>query len=170
MPVLSDSPEIEFLAGRPLAKVSPKQSHAVVQLALASLVRDLARGRGKVGTEWRFRLAARPTPTSLVPDVAFVSTGRLAKLPPRLREEPPFAPDLAIEIRSPSDRIANVRWKMHAYLEAGAALALDVVVARRKIVAYGSNGVREYAEGDAFAHEALSWLSFRVADAFADLD
>ena len=65
--------------------------------------------------------------TSLVPDIAFVARERLDALAPAKREQPPLSPDVAIEIRSPNDRLANVEWKMRAYLELGGTLALDVI-------------------------------------------
>jgi Uma2 family endonuclease len=172
MQTLADEkPYIEFLAGRPLRKVSPKHRHAAIQAAVVSLLRMLGRGRGTWGTEWRFRIDDRKkSKTHLLPDVAFVSYERWRPLSPKQRQEPPFAPDLAIEIRSPDDREADVLWKMRTYLENGSLIALDVFPEERRIVAYAADGVREFREGEAFHHPSLPWLRFEVHEAFADLE
>jgi len=52
-------------------------------------------------------------------------------------ERPPFAPDLAVEIRSPDDRDRNVARKVEIYLAYGSRLVLDVHPKRKTIVAPG---------------------------------
>ena len=42
----------EYLDGEVHPKVSPRERHAVVQVALGAIMRAAATGRGKVGTEW----------------------------------------------------------------------------------------------------------------------
>ncbi|HEY1976525.1 MAG TPA: Uma2 family endonuclease [Candidatus Baltobacteraceae bacterium] len=164
-------PYVEWLAGRPVPKVSPKHRHAVVQWALCGIVRRLGKGRGTWGTEWRFALDERKGKrTSLVPDIAFVSYERWRPLAQEQQQEPPFAPDVAIEVRSPSDRMKNVLWKVQAYLDGGALLVLDVLPEERRIVAYDRNGATEFSSTDFFEHAAVPWLRFDVAEAFADLE
>lgn len=60
-------------------------------------------------------------PPALLPDVAFVTADRLAALSARDQQRPPFAPDVAIEIRSPSDRERNIARKIELYLARGIA-------------------------------------------------
>lgn len=166
---VSDRMEVEWLAGHAVPKVSPKHRHAVVQLTLAGILQRLARGRGTVGTEWRFRLASEPR-TELVPDVAFASYERWRALSPEERQEPPFAPDIAVEIRSPGDRESNVVWKMRAYLDNGALLALDVLPKERCIRLFAGDGAHEFHLGETFEHQSVPWLRFTVDAAFADLE
>jgi Uma2 family endonuclease len=171
MRVYEDKPEIEYLAGRAVPKVSPKRRHAIVQGALVTLLRNLARGKGDVGTEWRCHPQLKVPKTSLVPDVAFVSRERLATLDSdEQREEPPFAPDIAIEVRSPSDRLSDVEWKMRAYLEFGGIVALDVLPAERIIRSFTKSGAREFAEQDRYTCDELPWFTLDVRDVFADLE
>ena len=170
---IGDEPEIEYLAGRAVAKMSPKHRHAVIQGSLWAVLRRLGRGYGTVGTEWRFRLSEGTQTagkTHLVPDVAFVSYERWRPLSDPERQEPPFAPDVAIEVRSPGDRNADVMWKIRAYLDAGASLVLDVFPEQRRIVAYAAAGALEYDEGDCFECSSVPWLRFDVREAFADLE
>ena len=163
-------PEIEILAGREVPKVSPRTTHSLVQGALWGILSRCAQGRGGVGTEWRFAIDADGDPrTSLVPDVAFVSSERLAVLDAESREEPPFAPDIAIEVRSATDRIADVEWKMAAFLAHGAVLTLDVVPDERVVRAFTHDGIRTYREGERFECAALPWFSFEIAEAFLAL-
>ncbi|HZZ00205.1 MAG TPA: Uma2 family endonuclease [Candidatus Baltobacteraceae bacterium] len=166
-----EKPYVEWLEGRPVPKVSPKHRHSVAQFAICAIVRRLGKGRGTWGTEWRFELDDRKRKrTSLVPDVAFVSYERWRPLGDENRQQPPFAPDIAVEVRSPSDRMKNLLWKVAAYLERGALLVLDVLPEERRIVAYDRNGIAEFATGDLFEHAAVPWLRFAVAEVFEDFE
>ncbi|HTV91962.1 MAG TPA: Uma2 family endonuclease [Verrucomicrobiae bacterium] len=167
---IDQKPYTELLRGRAVRKVSPQRRHALLQPRLAMLVARLAGERGDVGTEWRFYMNAPGDPrTSLVPDIAFVARERLDALSPEQREQPPLSPDVAIEIRSPDDRVADVEWKMGAYLEMGGTLALDVLPEREEIRAFTRSGMNVFGHGDRFTCEAVPWLTFAVAEIFAGL-
>src|SRR5579883_1933662 len=99
------------------AKVSPKRTHALIVAELSGALREWARGRGEAGVEWRVYLGEG---TTVVPDVAFFFDKRLASLTAAQRETPPFAPDIAIEVRSPDDRESNIKRKTQLYLAHGA--------------------------------------------------
>ncbi len=165
-----DKPEIELLDGEARAKVSPRSRHSMVQYAIATLIERCAGERGAVGTEWRFRL---PTQLGavLVPDVAFVYAERLAQLEPELRQEPPFSPDIAVEVRSPSDDVAFLTRKIARYLQTGAVIVLDVDPARRLIIAHAStNDVQQFGPGATLTQTAIPWLNLNVDDVFSRLD
>ena len=166
-----EKPYAEWLGGLRFRKMSPKHRHSVVQGAFWLLLRDLGKGRGTVGTEWRFHLDANPKRrTSLVPDVAFVSYERWRPLSEDDRQEPPFAPDVAIEIRSPGDKRARIEWKIRAYLDKGSLVVFDVLPKQRRIFAHTTAGVRELGESDVFEDVAVPWLRFEVAEVFAGLE
>ena len=170
-PIFIDDREIEILAGRPVRKVSPKHRHAVVQGRLWAILSSLGRGRGTTGTEWRFRLDDLPgAQTRLVPDVAFLSYERWRPLVGEDRQEPPLAPDIAVEVRSPDDRLSNVMWKIRAYLKTGTLLVLDVLPEQRRIITYERDAMHEFGQDETFALESIPWLRFDVAEAFADLE
>jgi Uma2 family endonuclease len=165
---IDERPYIEILDGLRVPKVSPKRVHGMLQWRLAARLQELAGDRGDVGTEWRCWLeTAEPKRTTLVPDVAFFSNERLAALEPAQREEPPFAPDVTIEIRSPGDDKARVEWKMRAYLAHGSVVAMDVLPEMREIRVFTLDGVRVYREGERFASRELPWLAFDVSAVFA---
>ncbi|HLI94954.1 MAG TPA: Uma2 family endonuclease [Candidatus Baltobacteraceae bacterium] len=165
--VLEDLPEIEYIDGKGYRKVSPKRTHAIVQAALLGIFSRCAQQRGSVGPEWRFHLTSK---TSLVPDVSFVSYERLRTLSDEEAEEPPFAPDIVAEVRSPSNRAAPLAAKTRLYLEHGALLVLDVHPKTRAIRAHTKAGVAAYRCGERFTCESVPWLVFEVDELFEKLD
>ena len=100
----------------------------MVQGKLWAILHDLASGRGDVGTEWRCYLTQEERRTSLVPDVAFVSRERLATLSYEERERPHFAPDIAVEVRSPDESRRIREWKIALYLRCGGTLRKAIPV------------------------------------------
>lgn len=167
---IDEKPYIEILDGRRAPKVSSKRRHGVLQWRIAARLQELAGDRGDVATEWRCWLETEGRKaTTLVPDVAFMSSERLSALGPAAREEPPFAPDVAIEIRSPDDRKAHVEDKMHAYLAHGCSAAIDVLPDEREIRVFALDGVRTYREGERFESTDLPWLTLDVTAVFAPI-
>jgi len=167
-----DQLEIEVLRGIEIPKMSPRRRHARLQSTLLRIIEEWAGERGEVCPEWRCWISRAPQDeeTSLVPDIAFVSLERLAPLGDEDAEEPPFAPDIAVEIRSPGDRERNIRTKAALYLSSGAHLVLDVDPARRVVTAFTGTGEQRYGDGDIFTHSAFPGLSFDVRDLFSSAD
>lgn len=164
--MLVDVPEMELVHGRAYRKVSPKRTHAIVQLAVALVLQRCAGERGIVGTEWRMRLSPD---TQLVPDVAYVSFERLRTLSDAEAEESPFAPDIAVEVRSPSHRALITKEKIDAYLTHGSALILDIDPARQAVHACWPGGSQSYRQHERFQCEAVPWLEFRIEELFVKL-
>lgn len=73
------------------------------------------------------------------PDLAFVSTARwpLAKIPPA-RGDWALAPDLAIEISSPSNTLSELLGKVREYFQHGVAEVWLIVPEERQIYVYHS--------------------------------
>jgi Uma2 family endonuclease len=171
MRALIDLPTIEYLDGEAYPKVSPRFTHARVQARLSAILVAAAEKRGWVGTELDVLPGAVDgTKTAFVPDLAFVSSERLAALSAAEREEPPFSPDIAIEIWSLSNDRRYLDRKIAKYLATGAFVVLDVNPNDRTIVAHDAHGARRFIVGDAFEHAAIPWLHFQVGEAFQDLD
>lgn len=171
MPEIDDSekPYVEYLAGRAVPKEGMTRTHGKVEARLWAILFDLADKRGDIATEWRCYLPKEERTTSLVPDVAFISHERLAGLSYQEQERPHFAPDTAVEVRSPDESRRVREWKIAAYLRYGAKLVLDVDPEKRTIIAHDATGVRVYGEGDTVTCDALPWLTLDVRAAFADL-
>ena len=123
----------ELAAGRLVREPRPGARHGVIVgdlfRALDSFVRD--RDLGRVVIETGFLLVEVP-PTVRGPDIAFISAERLPAGPVpegfwRL------APDLAVEVVSPSDSAAGIQEKVLQYLDAGTR-AVWVVQPRTRTV------------------------------------
>lgn len=114
-----------------------------------------------------FVLSEQP-PTIRVPDVAFVQTERL----PDGFDDGGFlrvAPDLVVEIISPSDRMVNVLAKVVMWLEAGTSLLWQVNPIAQTVTVYTPDGepkvhtVDDTLDGG----ELLPGFSLPVRDIFA---
>jgi Uma2 family endonuclease len=101
-------------------------------------------------------------------DVAFVASRRLALITDEAKHIP-FAPDLAVEVRSPNDRVDEVEEKIRMWLAAGSLLVWDVDPESRTLVVHRRGGepvtLREDQEID--AGDVIAGFRCRVADFFA---
>jgi Uma2 family endonuclease len=127
------------------------------------------RGLRVVGGEGGFRLERDPD-TVLAPDVAFVRTDRL---PPREQWRhgfPDLAPDLAIEILSPSESAAEINDKLFTYLDAGVRQVWIVDPGRRAVsVATPEGMVRILRAGDSLdGGDILPGFTVPIAELFAE--
>jgi Uma2 family endonuclease len=122
---------------------------------------------GWVGVETGFILARGPD-LIRAPDVSFVRKEHLpADGAPRTFWE--LAPDLAVEIVSPSETAIEVRDKVADYLAAGTPLVLVAYPARREIVAHTPDDLaRTYHADDTLtAPDVLPGFARPVRDFFA---
>jgi Uma2 family endonuclease len=123
-----------------------------------------AAGHGRVGIEWRFRVAPpgeviRP----LVPDVAYLSYERLGPEADDMAQVPFGAPSVAIEILSPDDRPGDVRDKIATYLRAGADAVVTVDPKTETVRAESTSGVLQFESSETFRHPALPGFSLDLA-------
>lgn len=107
-----------------------------------------------------------------IPDVAFVSWERLPgrKIP----EEPipDVVPDLAIEVWSKTNTVAEMHRKRRDYFEAGVRLVWEVQPHVRRVRVYsGIDEFRELTAADTLTGDpVLPGFSLPIADLFAELD
>ncbi|HEX8920607.1 MAG TPA: Uma2 family endonuclease [Pyrinomonadaceae bacterium] len=124
-----------------LVKMSPTGGkHGILTIRLgAALIQHVESNKlGEAfGAETGFILSTNPD-TVRAPDVAFVSSERI---PPGDFPEKfwPGAPDLAVEVLSPSDTLYEVEEKIEEYLEAGVKLVWIVNPKKRTVTIYQSN-------------------------------
>jgi Uma2 family endonuclease len=101
-------------------------------------------------------------------DVAFVRTERLALI---TNEEKhiPFAPDLAVEVRSPSDRDDEVEEKVQLWLAAGSELVWTVDPDDRTVVVHrrGAEPVPLREDDEIDGGDAIPGFRCRVSDLLA---
>jgi Uma2 family endonuclease len=108
---------------------------ANITFLLEKFIRASKLGR-ITGAETGF-IVRRDPDSVLAPDVAFVNADRL-------KEQHPGgffdgAPDLAVEVLSPSDRASEVQAKIHAWLEAGCRSVWIVDPKTKSVTVYKSN-------------------------------
>ena len=97
-----------------------------IELKLVNLVEE--RHLGEVTSDTGFILA---NDVMRVPDVAFITLGRSKDADP---DQPvKGAPDLAVEIFSPNDRISELLLKVSQYLEAGAKVVWVAYPEKRQV-------------------------------------
>jgi Uma2 family endonuclease len=135
----------ELIAGE-LKTMSPAGSrHGQIALQLGALLQLFVRkqGLGKtVGAETGFILRHNPD-TVRAPDVAFIARERVpaAGLPQGYF---PGAPDLAVEVVSPSDAATEVQQKVDDYLVAGTQQVWVVYPDQQKVVVFSATGEGRY--------------------------
>jgi Uma2 family endonuclease len=119
-----------------------------------------------VGGETGFLIATNPD-TVRAPDIGFVCQGRIQTtgIP---RQYWPGAPDLAVEIVSPNDRVFEVDDKVLEWLHAGAALVWVVNPRQRTVTVHRQGGtatlltINDILSGE----QVVPGFSMRVADIF----
>ena len=161
-------PETEWVRGRAVRKISPTRDHSRVQTEFAIVLAAWSRGRGEVGTEWRFRIsveneARRP----LVPDIAFVAFERMRGLTHDQLQAPAFAPTVALEILSPGDNPLDVASKIDVYLRGGSELVIVADPIKRTMTLHDASRVSRFAGKDVVEHRVLPEFELCVGPFFS---
>ncbi|MGA1263384.1 MAG: Uma2 family endonuclease [Prochlorothrix sp.] len=105
-----------------MAPVGGESGRSEARLTIVIGNWNLQTDRGEVfSSSTLFKL---PIGSDRSPDVAWVERSRWESLTPEQRQKfVPLAPDFALELRSPSDSLQNLREKMQEYLDSGVRLA-----------------------------------------------
>lgn len=107
----------------------PSQIAAWIITYLNLYLREHPIGR-ITGPDGGYQLSAN---TVLIPDVGYISKARMPDLPTR---EAPHAPDLAVEIKSPTDSIRGLRAKAELYQKHGTRLVWVVFPETQTVEVY----------------------------------
>jgi Uma2 family endonuclease len=128
----------ELQAGLLIAEPQPFARHGQIQARLAHLLLEFvdAHDLGVVLTETGFLLSREPD-TVRGPDVSFVRSERF-NADEAARGYARGAPDLAIEILSPSNRPGDIHAKVADYLAGGATLVWIIDPVRQTATTYRS--------------------------------
>jgi Uma2 family endonuclease len=145
-----DSCRHELVKGELITMTLPGEEHGAVIINVAAplalyVKRNLL---GVVyGAETGFQIERNPD-TVLGPDVAFVRRDRVEKT--AISKGYRFgAPDLVVEVISPSDSIKKVERKVQLWLSAGARLLWRVEPKTRTVIVYeGTNAMTVFGEVD----------------------
>jgi len=131
---LPDAPRYELVRGVPRVCEPPGGAHGRLAMQVGALLNEHVQrlGLGTVLVEAGYVLRRMPD-TVRGPDISFVS---VARLPSNQIPETfiPGAPDLAVEIISPSSRWSEVEEKVADYLAGGARLVWLVDPRERRVV------------------------------------
>jgi Uma2 family endonuclease len=157
----------ELSRGRLVREPGPGHEHGRVQVNLATFLNRFVREHalGYIVAESGFVLERHPD-TVRGPDVAFVSRERYGDMPPRQWAE--FAPDLAVEVLSPSDRPSRMAEKVAQYFGAGTRLVWLIDPEDRTAVVYRTLAdIRLLTEDeDLDGGDVLPGFSCRLAELF----
>jgi Uma2 family endonuclease len=97
------------------------------------------------------------------PDVAIFLGERLKQI--NLDKIPaPFAPDIAVEVLSPSERAMNVRRRVREYLSAGSQEVWLLDHANGEVLVHANTGIRVLQGTDVLESPLLPGFSVAVAD------
>ena len=155
----------ELIKGELLTMPPPQFEHGRVALNLAVLLglHVKANNLGYVCTEAGYKLETDPD-TVLGPDLSFVSRERLENAPDGYY---PGAPDVAIEVLSPSDRRSRVEWKTNLWLTLGAKSVWVVNPKHRTVEVVRSDGVRRLLhETDELVDDTVPGFRVAVSEIF----
>jgi len=136
-----EKPYVEYLDAEARVKATPRLEHGIVE--------------------------ANASQTIFVPDVAFVSWEALRALPEG--ESEPRVPEIAVEIRSPSNA-KFLEQKIARYLATGTLLVLDVDPCSRTVAVHDARTTRTFASHERCEYPGIAWLAFDAAELFEDLD
>lgn len=128
----------ELVRGRLVRQPRPAVPHGRLQSLIAQRLWNHLQEAGSDGlvlTESGFVLSEDPA-TVRGPDIAYISPERLPE--ETLEMWAHFAPDLAVEVLSPSDGAAAVQEKVLDYLDAGSRMVWVVDPASRSATVYRS--------------------------------
>lgn len=159
----------ELVRGELVTAMPPGFDHGSDALRCGELLNAFVRPRrlGRVVAETGFVLFRGPD-TVRAPDVAYVVTDRL---PPPAQSAKFFegAPDLAVEVISPSDTTSEVIEKVREYLTSGTRLVWLVDRGTRSITVYRANGSAHLLQEDdeLSGEDVLPGFSVRVREVFA---
>ncbi len=135
------------------------QSNIIIQLGNYLEQRPI----GALWTDAHFKLWPEREDRARVPDVSFVVTERL---PQDMLHYPAMAPDLAVEILSPTDNFFAVMDKVDEYLQQGSKIVWLVIPQKEEVLvctAEGKHSVRDILT----APELLPGLQISLKKVFA---
>lgn len=157
----------ELIAGEIVCVARPSRIHDIVKNQIGeALVLFLAANPGlelKALIEIGFALADEDT---FGPDVSVLKKSRLFEADARILTR---APEIAVEVVSPSDKAVELKHKIRAYLAHGSQSVWIVYTKERLIEVHTRAGVREYSGDQPLKDESLPGFSQPVSSFFEGL-
>ena len=173
----ANSPEfddclVELVEGEVITIPFPNGDHGEIVIEISSELRNFVKPRrlGRVtGADAGFLLERSEYRGDTVRglDVAFRRGDKIVgRFPQGLIEA---APDLAVEVMSPSNTVRDINLKIDQLLDAGCSEVWIVDPDRRRVDAHSADGIRVYRDGDAITcPDILPGFELAVSDIFYD--
>jgi Uma2 family endonuclease len=165
----SDS-KLELVEGEPITMSPTGVLHMVVVSRLTRLLTHHsfhAPGFVVWGHEGGFLLSSDPD-TVLAPDIAILFDEQVGSIQLDSNSFCPVAPTIAIEVKSPGDREADIARKLAAYLAAGVREVWWIRPIERQITLHRPDRAPEYVAADQIfaGSDVLSGFSFDLTALF----
>lgn len=165
-------PGSEYIDGEVAQKTMPSTGHSIIQ-RLVSFVFTLYLREHPIadgGSEWRCIFGLPGDEQARLPDFALALRERLRST----RDDQPFrgAPDFAVEILSPDDRMSDALAKVRFYLEHGVRLVWLIDPRTRIVLVWSAWGTPEQVVEDGMldGRDVLPGFSTPVRDILPPLD
>ena len=132
--------QTELVRGRLIVREPPGYRHGVVALEIGRLIGNYVRNHGLgvvVAAETGFKLFSNPD-TVRAADAAYINRKRAPDPPP-----PGYlaiAPDLVVEVVSPSDRPGEIQAQVSDWLTAGSRVVWVIDPGRKRAIVYREDG------------------------------
>ena len=156
----------ELIEGQAIPKMSPKRFHSRLTGAIYLLLTQWVQDRGEIGIEWAIILKRRGQDWVPIPDLLYISFDRLP-LDTFEDEACPVAPELAIEIISPSQSFGDLSEKATDYLQAGVSRVWLIDAQAKSITIFYPDAAPQTKRGeDSLEDELLPDLKLTVTQVF----
>ena len=156
----------ELIKGELLTMPPPGYPHGRVTMKLSILLGTYIEtyNLGVASSEIGFKLESDPD-TVLGPDISFISRDRMDILSDGY---PHGAPDVAVEVLSPSDRKTQVQRKTALWLELGAKSVWNVNPRKRTVEVVRADGERKlFHDTDELVDDTVPGFRVPVSEIFA---
>jgi Uma2 family endonuclease len=166
-----EEPPLELFGGDVTSKVSPKMFHSAIQTYLGPLLNAFCRPKrlGRAFSELRTSYEG----ISTVPDLVYFVQARIPRAADGKRlAEAYIAPDIAVEIVSPSQSVTDLLLRCLWYVANGVRIALLIDPDRQSVVLFrpGAEPIAPRDTGTLDLGDVIPDFSLDIAEMFAELD